>query len=235
MNLTVLTHTHTDCKDLWKIYFDSYNKYFKESKHIVILNEDSDEIGHDKIIYDVFKKFSDRILSSLYKIKTKYIILSFEDMFLYDYVKKTDLDSIIRIMDENQNIFYVRLIKSGVNSNIIYNNNLGILNNSDFLFSLTPTIWRVDKLIKVLESLKNLNIWELEVNGDLFLKSDSSLKLYVYNIDDKKRGSSHYDSSIYPHVCSAIFKGKWNFSEYKDILSPIIKKYNINLNERGFF
>ena len=28
---------------------------------------------------------------------------------------------------------------------------------------------------------------------------------------DKKRGKFHYDSSIYPYICTAVIKGKWNY------------------------
>ena len=107
------------------------------------------------------------------------------------------------------------------------------MDSSDFMFSITPTIWDKSALIAVLEQLQELSIWALEVDGDLLLKNKAVKALYYYD-NDKTRGG-HHDSKIYPHVCSAILKGKWNLSEYSDILNPIIKKYKIDVNEKGVF
>jgi hypothetical protein len=104
-------------------------------------------------------------------------------------------------------------------------------NNSDFQFSITPTIWRTSNLLALLKDLKELSIWDLEINGDILFKHKNIKSLYYYD-NDKPRGG-HYDSSIYPHICTSIVKGKWNLSEYRDILQPIIKKYNINVYEKG--
>ena len=54
-----------------------------------------------------------------------------------------------------------------------------------------------------------------------------SLCSFVQNKD--KRGKFHYDSSIYPYICTAVIKGKWNFKEYKKELFEIFynKKFNI--------
>jgi hypothetical protein len=107
------------------------------------------------------------------------------------------------------------------------------MDKTDFLMSITPTIWDRNYLLTLLSSLKGLTIWELEQNGDFILKNLDVNALYYYDNEPKRGG--HYDSNIYPHICSAIFKGKWNFREYKHELLPIIKKYNINIYERGIF
>jgi hypothetical protein len=230
-DLTILTHTHTDCKVLWETYFDSYDNFFKHDKHIVLVNESSKEITREQLIYSDVTKYSNRLIDALKIVKTNYVLIDFEDMFLYDTVKTDELKNIINIMNDDKKFLFTRLIKSGINSNLPFMGKLYLIDNSDFLFSLTPTIWRTNELLNFLLELQGLSIWELEVNGTALFKNNNIKALYYYD-NDKKRGG-HHDSTIYPHICSAILKGKWNVSEYSDILSPIIKKYNINVNERG--
>lgn len=43
----------------------------------------------------------------------------------------------------------------------------------------------------------------------------------------KKRGMSHYDSSIWPYIATAIVKGRWNFSEYPNELKYLFDEYSI--------
>ena len=73
------------------------------------------------------------------------------------------------------------------------------------------------------------NIWEFESNtSNKYL--DNLISLCSFNKDfDKKRGKYHYDSSVFPYVCTAVIKGKWNFKEYKKELYEIFynKKFNI--------
>ena len=55
----------------------------------------------------------------------------------------------------------------------------------------------------------------------------------TYLPDDKKRGQFHWDSTIYPYFATAIVKGKWNFSDYEDMLKPILEDNNIDFVIRG--
>ena len=230
-DLTILTHTHTDCKVLWGVYFDSYDNFFNHDKHIVLVNEYSNEIPYEQLIYSDTTKYSNRIIESLKSIKTKYVMIDFEDMFLYDKVKVDELNRIITIMTKHNEFLFTRLIKSGIKSHKPFDEKLFLMDESDFLFSLTPTIWRTKDLLDLLSELTELSIWDLEINGCALLKNKGVKSLYYFD-DDNPRGG-HHDSTVYPHICSAILKGKWNLSEYPDILTPIIEKYKINVNEKG--
>jgi hypothetical protein len=230
--LSILTHTHIDCKDIWPMYFDSYKKYYPEANHIVLVNESVEMIKVPQIIYDETVPYSSRLLKGLRQVKTKYVLISFEDMILYNEVDTKTLSNLIHELESDLNTFYIRLIKTGINSNEFYKNCLYKITNSDFLFSITPTIWRVDTLINLLETLPNLTVWDLEVNADRILRSKGINGFYYYN-QENKRGSHHYDSSVYPHMCSAVLKGKWNLSEYAKELRPIIEEYKIDVNVRG--
>ena len=43
----------------------------------------------------------------------------------------------------------------------------------------------------------------------------------------------HWDSKTFPYIATAIVKGKWNLSEYKQELGMILSSYKIDLGARG--
>ena len=97
------------------------------------------------------------------------------------------------------------------------------------LFSIQPSLTKVKTLKYIYNTVPGNNIWEFEANTTKeYLKDLVSLCSYDINID-KKRGKFHYDSSVYPYICTAVIKGKWNFKEYKKELYEIFynKKFNI--------
>ena len=51
--------------------------------------------------------------------------------------------------------------------------------------------------------------------------------------NENRRGSLHYDSSVFPYIATAITKCKWNYNQYKVELDNLFEQYNINPFERG--
>ena len=233
-NLTILTHTHTDCKDLWGPYFDAYETFFNTANHLVMVNEISSEISLKQLKYDSSLLFSDRLIFALGNIETDFVLISLEDMILYGNILFNEIEQIIYKMIEEPSILYTRLIKSGVKSNNLVSGNLFRVESTDFLLSITPAIWSVKKLKTILSELRGLTIWDLELIGDDLLRKKGINGLYYYYNGEPKRGG-HYDSSIFPHICTAIGKGKWNTGEYSKELTPIFEKYGINPEIRGTF
>jgi hypothetical protein len=231
-NLTLLTHTHHDCIDVLEIYIDSYKNFFNMKNHYLLINDTYENIFFNNIIYYQNLKYSERLILALNKIKTDYVLISHEDMILIGNVDINNINKCINILKDNK-IPYIRLIKSGINNiseKLI--DKIFKINNSDFLFSITPTIWDRNILLKILNENLNNNVWELETTCDKYCRDNNIYGVYYYQ-NEKLRGLNHYDSNIYPHICSAILKGKWNISEYKYEIESIIEKYNININKRG--
>jgi hypothetical protein len=151
------------------MYLDSYEKYY-EGPHFFLVNKPSGL--KCEILYDDNLKYSTRTLSALKQIQTDYVILSFEDMILTDYVDIDKLEDICEFLDRHE-ISFVRLLKSGISpksSKVRVHHlplyNLGIY---DFAFSITPTVWDKEWLISILEDNQELTVWDLEnaVSGKL--------------------------------------------------------------------
>ena len=88
------------------------------------------------------------------------------------------------------------------------------------MFSIQPTICKSDKL-KDIFSLFDCNIWDFEKQVSTACLHFKYFNCFMASTDqDKKRGLFHYDSNIFPYIATAIVKGKWNYSEYKNDSKP---------------
>ena len=105
--------------------------------------------------------------------------------------------------------------------------------NSKWIFSIQPSIWRKDKLIKILKENLNQSIWKLENKSQKIIKK-FGIKIGVLSGKCKQKGKSHSNSEYYPYVATALFKGKWTLSENEKELKRIFLKYKIDPNLRGF-
>jgi len=50
---------------------------------------------------------------------------------------------------------------------------------------------------------------------------------------EPKRGKYHHDTSVFPYIATALVKGRWNVSEYREELEPLLVEYNIDEHHRG--
>jgi len=232
-DLAFITYTHSDYSDLWQPSFSNSLKYFDAKNKYLFTDKINDFKAEDFkcIYYDDKLLYNKRVLNCLEKINEKYCLFLHEDMILYSNVDKEKINYIFEFLQNNSKYKFFRLIKSGINSSIKLQENIYELNKQDFLFSITPTIWETKFLKEVAIQTPESNIWNFELNGCRFLYENDINGCYWYN-NEPKRGSNHYDSNLFPHICSAIFKGKWNM-EYKKELDIIFKEFFIDKNIRG--
>ena len=80
----------------------------------------------------------------------------------------------------------------------------------------------------MVESVPPLNIWKFE---EAIESNDNHYMVRLGN--EKQRGKYHCDSIVFPYIATAINKGKWNMSEYREELDKLFGEYNINPFERG--
>jgi len=209
-------------QDVLVPYISSHDEFFPEQKHYYLSNE---IVNERTILYDPSIKFSSRLLFALRQIKERYILIDLEDMILLGDV---DEEKLKELLLELEKFPYIRLLKSGISpEEVSYRDGLYKIKPWDMSFSITPTIWHRDYLIMLLSTLPDLNPWELEVTAS----EDFHPGLYWFN-GESKRGINHWDSSIYPHICTAVCKGRWNISEYPELLQ-ILNKFSIDPSVRG--
>ena len=52
--MKLLLYTHTDCKDIWRIFFNQIDKYLPHVQKIILVNKDDSDIPveYQKIFYN---------------------------------------------------------------------------------------------------------------------------------------------------------------------------------------
>ena len=107
-----------------------------------------------------------------------------------------------------------------------------IPHDPNYVFAVQPSMWRTEDLLTVYSETDIDHIHEFEHMASQVCKQLDIFGLYCYH-GESKRGMYHWDSSVYPYIATAIVKGKWNMSEYKNELTPLLEENNINAEERG--
>jgi len=235
--IPIVIYSHSDYSDLWLPVFDRLNQFMKYDEGY-LLSDDALDFNLNKynfkhVSYTDTLSYNKRLEEALSKIDAEYIIFFHEDMILYDYVNDIVLSDYISFIKTNSEYDYIRLLKSGIASDNKIHDTLYTLTQGDFNFSVIPTIWRKNVLHRIAQETTPVNLWDFEINGNSYVKDNNIKGLYSYNGEPKRGG--HFDSSVFPHICTAIFKGKWNMAEYPNEINKISVDYNIDINHRGFF
>lgn len=233
-----VTHTHTDCADVWKLYFGQTNKYWDSGmQKFLLVNKTNLNIPstYIKFEYDNHQLYSDRLISFLESLNEyEYIFFDHEDMFLYDKPDYEEINSYLDLLFKKK-YDYIRLIKS---TNCKFKNIenyktlFEISLNSKWIFSIQPSFWNRLKLLEVISKNKNCNGWELEIKSQKILKK-LKIKSAFSHRQGNKRGLHHFDNDIYPYIATAIIKGRWNTKEYNIELQELFNNYKINPIFRG--
>ncbi len=239
-NIAIVTYTNSSCKDVWPVYFGQLNNHIKDIKSYVISDIDgsADYENHSWLRYKnedpYFKQWEDCIGS----VEEEYIIYSQEDFFMYGDVSSSSLARYVDFL-ESSDYSYVRLIRCGYSTPLVSKPAEGIYDvdmNSSDAFSMQATLWKKKNFMKLYSHVKSEKWLEAEHWNkgcrDLSIKGS-----FVYN-NEPPRGKFHYDSLVFPYVCTGIVKGLWNTNEYPRIMRNILEKYNIDTSirgERGFY
>jgi len=236
-NITLLTYTHSNCSDVWPLYFKSLYKYSKFRYHKCLSNTYLDYAREvDTVIYKDEENYSESFIRALDSVKTEFLLYMQEDFILYGYVESSDMARYVRILQESD-LSFMRLVKCGPVSELHHKDdtyfitNPGSSHTSLYCFSLQPTIWKVKDLKRLHGMVRSSRFGEFDSYMDC-MNGLGMNGLYAYN-SEPKRGGSHYDSHTFPAVLSAIIKGRWNLTEYNKELVPLLVSEGIDPHVRG--
>lgn len=238
-NVTIFTYTHENCIDIWEPYLDSLDKYATEIPSIVIVNEDYENHGRHKFrVYDDTKNYCDEYVRCLRdNVDTKYFIYMQEDFILYDRVNMEAIQRYVNFLEEGTASF-VRLIRCGDVSNVHLKDDLYWITDpskthaSVNCFSMQPTIWNREHFINLYEAARCERFGEFPAYTQNMNRMGIR-GVYSYNNEPMRKNSSHYDSSVFPYIATAIVQRKWNMTEYDVELESIFSRYEIDPYHRG--
>ena len=194
--LTVIFCTCDAYEDLWQNFFMLLKKYWPEFDGEIILNTETKAFEYEGLkISEPLNcpketSWSDRLSLSLKKVKTPYVLIMLDDVYLKAPVKNSSFIATLKYMDSNPTVASVTYLcepgaktsKTGLD---------GFYYRSQFsLYKMTAhiTLYRKDYLLSVLR--KNESAWEFEVSGTVrswfkrgkFLcPKDNSLYIFPYD------------------------------------------------------
>jgi len=236
-NVSIVMYSHSDYSDAWAPFFGQATKYMPKLKKYAIVDDDVGKIpdNWEVIKYDPAEPYNERFAHGLRQVETKLCIFHHEDMPLFE-APRLDLIADYAKMLRKEDISFIRLLKGEFLGQHPYKDYEGVYTIpwlGQHNFSVQPSLWKTDKLLEVYEKTKVRHIREFEPKSQQTCMYNNIHGTYAY-YGEPKRGLYHYDSIVYPYVATAIVKGKWNLTEYKEELGALLEEYGINPEERGF-
>lgn len=236
MSIRYVTYTHTNCTDVWPIYFEHLSRYGPDFNHTVMCNEEVEFPNAECFVYDDDKNYCQEYVRCLNSFDESKVIYMQEDFYLYDKCNGEEIEKFSDVIDTGKTDF-IRFLKSGFVSEqktefenlyyVIPPNQIYQYENS---YSMQPTLWNKKRLIDLYEKTK-LERFNESVKFAMMMNELKIIGMYYYN-GEPKRGLYHCDSSIFPYIATAVVKGKWNISEYPE-LESILKENKIDISNRG--
>ena len=233
-DLALITWTHNEYDDIWPMYFGRLDRHLSYKNSYIFLDKESEKIPvkHTQLINNDNDPWYKRFLECLARVPEKYVLYLQEDHIFYD---DCDMKKLNNLLDYFKNSIFssMRLIKSGELGGYEFEKNLyAIPNDSQYLFSQQSAFWDKNELGHLISHYKPKTFRDVELYGSDAMRQLSKRACYYYD-GAPRRGSLHCDSNIFPYVATAICKGKWNTTQYPDILAEAFNEYNINKNKRG--
>ena len=246
-NVSFIIYSHSSYSDLWEVFFERTQKHlgYECSEYFLFVDEvpeNKKEVipSNFKVVqYSNDQTYPERLLTCLEKVQTECFLFHHEDMILFKDVDKDIFTEYVALM-HSQDIDFIKLLKGGAPQDTIADRpHEGCSSlrhtpeNAQYVVAIQPSLWNKQSLVKLLENHKKLNIWEFEAQVQTYCRENNYNSFYSYIGTERKRGLFHWDSDVYPAICTAIFKGKWTMTEYHKELSEIFETYNIDKNIRG--
>ena len=251
-NIALITYTNNKCHDILRPHAGQIEKHAGKLKSYVLSNElpndnDLNKENHKVFLYNNDDPYYKQWVDCLENIDEDYLIYSQEDFLIYDQV---DYDEILRckkFLDESDYSF-VRFLKFELSlgkhrsqfkikdyPNIELADKIFDAYCQDpdcYAFMMQATIWKKSDYVKLYNNVES-EIWHEAPKWNKGMR-DLGIKGAFYHEDSMpKLGKWHWESKIWPHVCTAVGYGKWSISHHDNRLTDILKQYDIDPSVRG--
>tara|TARA_B110000908_G_C10216271_1_gene432975 strand:- start:59 stop:1726 length:1668 start_codon:yes stop_codon:yes gene_type:complete len=241
IDFSYVIYSHSSFSDCWRMSINQAKECLpKNCKKIYLLSDESQLttdafscFENDRMIelitYGNEQKYTNRLVKAFNKMHQKYDFVYFvhEDMPLMSNVNKVYLNSLLHYMN-NSKEFYIKLVDTNyVDDKQNHDSFPGLVKNfGGYSFSVQASLLKPDHLVSFLKNF-NEDIYGLE---QMCLESNfrfSAVKGVL------KVGKYLLTNNHFPHVSTAISKGKWCTDEWPEQIKYLSNKYNIDLSIRG--
>jgi hypothetical protein len=240
--LTVLLYTHSDFKDVLRIYIENYKKYFNHVPLSVCVNNanwirseyDGIFVFQNIYEYDETLTYPGRIASVLSKIDTPYTLLNQEINVIVDHPSRNILSTILAFMKET-NADQVRLSDSGL-LNIVRDNTMIHKMNGGFIMSVISAIWKTSSLHTLYSAFAHKTYRTIEDQDVQQFVEHNLANYYISSTLDIEHRPLHALSYHFPSI-HVTHHGKWcihsKLNNY--YVHKLLDTYTIDISKRGIF
>jgi hypothetical protein len=234
--------------DLWDMFISQFDKHCLNDlfdKKYVFVDECPREWPPDYTVikYNKDEVYQQQFVSCIKAVPEEMCVYISEDYILYDTVKHETIKKYMKILDTEPQLSFIRFMKGGIPSVQSppyrkYANLYEMHHAFPYFYTNQAALWRTRDLEKIHVQGPPLHIaveeWQ---NSFEYRATETCKKLDIQGVfcyhGEKKRGIYHYDSKVFPHISTALVKGKWNLSEYPVELPKLLEKYGIDTSIRG--
>ena len=244
----LVINSHSSNGDCLEIFFSQLEKHvdigFFSNIYLLVDTCESIPSYVTCIKYDPESCFTDQMISCLSSIEEEIILYANEDYVLYGRPDLGFLSKLASFLKDCNDLSYLRFVYADIEKWITFTEIedkelLYIPPSSQFCFSQTLSLWKTKDYLNIhIEGpkssigIKGESEGHFEVLAKPICKDLNIQGAVVFNSINKKRGIFHYDSESFPHIASALVKGRWNVSEYPE-LEKILAENCIDTTIRG--
>jgi hypothetical protein len=236
-DIALITYTTSKYSDVWNMHFGQLSVHASNMKSYAFSDEDSKNIWdfpmHQLVTYVESDPYWKQYLGCLKSVSENYVIYSQEDFILFSGI---NYEAVLRYRNflNNSNYDYVRLIRCGystpLNNHVTDDIHEVDMSTSD-AFSMQATLWKKSSIQKLYHHVKSQK-WLESDSWNSGARTCGIRGTFIYN-GEPKIGAFHYDSKVWPYVCTAINRGKWNVDQYPEVMKHMFQKYNVDPSMRG--
>ncbi|WP_323596044.1 hypothetical protein [Aliarcobacter butzleri] len=235
-----IIYSHSSFDDCWKMAINQAKENLPSNcKKIYLVSEDSDDTKEkftqynfedvELVTYNSDSQYTDRLIEIFAKITDKFNLCYFvhEDMPLISSVDEIYLNTLLHFMN-NSNEYYIKLVDTSyVDQKESHDSFPGLVKNmGGYSISVQASLMKLDHMISFLTN------FHTDIYGYELLCTRSNFTFSAVQ-GTKKIGKYLLFNESFPHISTAISKGKWCTSEWKNEIEELSKKYNIDLSLRG--
>ncbi len=170
-NCTLLVNSCDNYKDTWGPFFSLMIKNWKDCPYPIYMNMETEDFSIDGLDIHVLNhsknmQWSDRLIDSLKKIKTKYVILMLDDFFINKKVSQEKIEQCMKWMEDDNEVA-VFSFASSLWKDIDDKKYEGFVLrpvDAEYRFNLQAALWNRKVLIRILR--KGESPWKTEHMGN---------------------------------------------------------------------
>lgn len=227
-----VVYTHSNCSDVWEMFVGE-NRARTQMPLYIISDIPVLDGRHSLFLYSDDEPYYKVWAQALESLGAEYFIYLQEDFVLYDFVDEARIGEYVDFLKSQKGYSFVRLLRSGRLGGCRLADTLYEIESTNrHVFAMQATIWRTGDYINLMNRARSTGWLETDADYRDCIIAMGLRGAYHYD-GEPRRGRLHYDSKVYPYIATALVRGQWALNEYASELAPLLRMYDIDIDQRG--